>query len=135
GPLPCSVAVAAFTPAAVAALVLALRLLGVRYWRCYALSLGALPMASSLMIGTLSPFLALGAAAAWRYRDRRWAVAAAIVGVVVTKIFLWPLAIWLVPTRRFRTAAKTVALGIAVTAGSWGILGFDGLAEYPHLPG
>jgi Glycosyltransferase family 87 len=135
GALPWSVAVVAFVLSQVAALVLALRLLGVRDWRCHALALAALPMSSSIMIGTLSPFIALGAAAAWRNRDRRWVVATAIVAVVVTKIFLWPLAIWLVATRRFRTAATTVALGIAVTAGSWGILGFDGLADYPHLLG
>jgi alpha-1,2-mannosyltransferase len=131
GALPWSVAVVAFTLSSVAALVGALRLLGVRDWRCYALALGALPMASSIMIGTLSPFLALGAAAAWRYRDRRVVVAAAIVGVVVTKIFLWPLGIWLLATRRFRTAATTVALGISVVFVSWGILGFDGLRDYP----
>ena len=132
GALPWSVAVVAFTLAAIAALVLALRLLGVRDWRCHALALGALPMASSLMIGTLSPFLALGAAVAWRYRDRRWAVAAAIVGVVVTKIFLWPLFFWLLATRRYRTAATTVGLGIGTVFVSWGLLGFDGLRDYPH---
>jgi hypothetical protein len=132
GALPWSVAVVAFALSAVAALVLALRLLGVRDWRCYALALGALPMASSITIGTLSPFIALGAAAAWRYRDRRWIVAAAIVGVVVTKIFLWPLVIWLLATRRFRTAATTVLLGIGTVFVTWGILGFDGLRDYPH---
>jgi len=132
GALPWGVAVIAFTLSAVAALVLALRLLGVRDWRCHALALGAVPMASSLLIGTLSPFLALGAAAAWRYRDRRWAVAAAIVGVVVTKIFLWPLVFWLLATRRYRTAATTVALGIGTVVVSWGLLGFDGLRDYPH---
>ena len=135
GALPWSVAVVAFTLSLVAALVLALRLLGVRDWRCHAIALASLPMASSIMIGTLSPFLALGAAVAWRYRDRRWVVAAAIVGVVVTKIFLWPLAIWLVATRRFRAAATTVLLGIAVTFGSWAILGFDGLLDYPDRLG
>src|SRR6266511_1320859 len=132
GALSWSVAVVAFTLSAIAALVLALRLLGIRDWRCYALALGALPMASSLMIGTLSPFLALGAAAAWRYRHRRWAVAAAIVVVVVTKIFLWPLVFWLLATRRYRTAATTVGLGIGTVLISWGILGFDGLRDYPH---
>ncbi len=135
GALPWSVAVVAFTLSLVAALVLALRLLGVRDWRCHALALASLPMASSIMIGTLSPFIALGAAAAWRYRDRRFVVAAAIVGVVVTKIFLWPLVIWLVATRRFRTAATTVVLGIVLSVGCWGILGFDGLRDYPHRLG
>jgi hypothetical protein len=132
GALPWSVAVVAFTLSAIAALVLALRLLGVRDWRCYALALGALPMSSSLMIGTLSPFLALGAAAAWRYRHTRWPVAVAIVGVVATKIFLWPLVFWLLATRRYRTAATTVVLGIATVFVTWGIIGFDGLRDYPH---
>jgi hypothetical protein len=132
GALPWNVAVVVFALSAVAALVIALRLLGVRDWRCHALALGALPMASSITIGTLSPFIALGAAVAWRYRDRRWVVAAAIVGVVVTKIFLWPLVIWLLATRRFRTAATTVLLGIGTVFVTWGILGFDGLRDYPH---
>jgi hypothetical protein len=132
GALPWDVAVVAFTLTLIAALVLALRLLEVRDWRCYALALASMPMASSIMIGTLSPLLVLGAAAAWRYRDRRYVVALAIVGVVVTKIFLWPLVFWLLATRRFRTAATTVVLGIGVTLGSWALLGFDGLGGYVH---
>jgi hypothetical protein len=135
GVLPWTAAVVVFTLTLVAGLVLALRLLGVRDWRCYAVALASLPMASSIMIGTLSPLLALGAAVAWRYRDRRWIVATAIVGVVVTKIFLWPLAIWLVATRRYRTAATTVVLGITALLGSWGVLGFSGLRDYPHRLG
>ena len=135
GALPWSVAVVAFTLALVLALVLTLRLLEVRDWRCYAAALAALPMASSIMIGTLSPFLALAAAAAWRYRDRRWVVATAIALAVVTKIFLWPLAIWLVATRRLRSAVTTVVLGIALLMGSWGLLGFSGLLDYPHRLG
>jgi hypothetical protein len=125
----------AFTLALIAAVTLSLWLLGVRDWRCYSITVAAMPMASSIMIGTLSPFLALGAAVAWRYRDRRWVVAAAITAVVVTKILLWPLAIWLLATRRFRTAAATIGLGVAVTFGAWAVLGFDGLADYPHRLG
>ena len=131
GALPWSVAVVAFTLALMTALVLALRLLGVHDWRCHALALASLPMASSIMIGTLSPFLLLAAAAAWRYRNRRVVVAAAIAAAVVTKIFLWPLVVWLVATRRFRTAATTVVFGIVSVFGSWAVLGFDGLREYP----
>jgi Glycosyltransferase family 87 len=132
GALPWSVAVVAFTLVLIVSLVLALRLLGVRDWRCYALTFASLPMTSSIVIGTLSPLLALGAAAAWRYRDKRWVVAAAIVGVVVTKIFLWPLAIWLLATRRFKSGVTTIVLGIGVLFGSWAVLGFEGLREYPH---
>ena len=135
GALPWTAAVVAFTLTLLGGLVLTLRLLGVRDWRCYALALAAMPMASSLMIGTLSPLLALGAAVAWHYRDRRWIPALAIVAVVVTKIFLWPLAIWLMATKRYRMAATTVVTGIVVTFGSWGILGFGGLRSYPSRLG
>jgi hypothetical protein len=91
-----------------------------------------MPMTSSITIGTLSPLLLLAVAAAWRYRNRRLWVAAALVGAIVTKIFLWPMVFWLIATRRFRTAAATVGLGIVTVVGSWAILGFDGLREYPH---
>jgi hypothetical protein len=132
GILPWKLAVIAFTLVSIGSVVLALRLLGVREWRCYAAVLACVPMTSSITIGTLGPLLLLATAAAWRYRDRRMWVAAAVVGAVVTKIFLWPLVIWLIATRRFRTAATTVGLAIAVVFGSWALLGFDGLREYPH---
>jgi hypothetical protein len=135
GALPWTAAVVAFTLTLLGGLVLTLRLLGVRDWRCYAIALAAMPMASSIMIGTPTPLLALGAAVAWRYRDRRWIAATAIVMVVVTKIFLWPLAIWLVATRRYRTASTTAVLGTVVLFGSWGILGFSGLRDYPNRLG
>jgi Glycosyltransferase family 87 len=132
GVLPWKLAVIAFTLVLIGSLVLALRLLGVKDWRCYGAALACVPMTSSLTIGTLGPLLLLATAAAWRYRDRRLAVAAAVVGAVVTKLFLWPLVIWLIATKRFRTAGTTVALGIATVFGSWAALGFDGLREYPH---
>jgi hypothetical protein len=130
--LPWKLAVLAFSLALIGSLVLALRLLHVTDWRCYAAALACMPMTSSITIGTLSPMLLLAAAAAWRYRNSRLLVAASVVGAVATKIFLWPLVIWLVATRRFRTAALTVGLGITTVFGSWAILGFDGLREYPH---
>jgi hypothetical protein len=132
GLLPWKLAVVAFTLVLIGSLVLALRLLRVTDWRCYAAALACMPMTSSITIGTLSPLLLLAAAAAWRYRNRRLWVAAALVGAIVTKIFLWPMVFWLIATRRFRTAAATVGLGIAAVFGSWAILGFDGLREYPH---
>jgi len=132
GALPWKVAVVAFTLLLIGAAFLTLRLLGVRDWRCYGAALGSLPGTSAVTLGSFSWVLALGAAAAWRYRDRRWVVAAAIVVVVATKIFLWPLLVWLFATRRGRTAAATIALGIVTLFGSWAIIGFAGLRGYPH---
>ena len=133
GLLPWKVAVAAFSLFVTGALFLTLRLLGVRDWRCYGAACASAPFVGTIAVGTLSAFLALCAALAWRYRDRRWIVAIAIVGAVATKIFLWPLVVWLVATRRFRSAATTVLLGIATVFGFWGAIGFSGLTGYVHF--
>ena len=130
GILPWKVAVVAFSLFVTGALFLTLRLLGVRDWRCYGAAAAAAPFVGTIAVGTLSSFLALCAALAWRYRDRRWIVAWAIVGAVATKIFLWPLVVWLVATRRFRTAGTAVLLGIATVFGCWAAIGFSGLTGY-----
>jgi hypothetical protein len=132
GALPWSVAVGAFAVVALAAVVFALRVLGVRDWRCYGLALGWLPVASTTTLGALSTLLALGAALAWRYRDRRLVVAAAVAAVVAIKVFLWPLLIWLVATRRFRAAATSAVMGVVLAVGSWAVIGFDGMLDYPR---
>ena len=49
----------AFSLTLIAGFVLALRLLGVRDWRCYAAAFAAMPLASSIMIGTLSASLTM----------------------------------------------------------------------------
>jgi len=132
GALPWKVAVVAFALVLIGAAILTLRILGVRDWRCYAVALGALPGTSAVTLGAFSWLLALCAAAAWRYRDRRIVVALAIASAVVSKLFLWPLVIWLVATRRFRTATTTVVLGIVLVFGCWAMIGFDGMLDYPH---
>ena len=136
GVLPWRAAVAVFFCLALAAVVLTLRILGVRDWRCYGACLVALPTVSAIGIGTLSPFLALAVACAWRWRDRRVVVAGALAAVVVTKLFLWPLFVWLLATRRIRSAV----LGVVVVAGTalaaWAVIGFAGFSSYPrHLGG
>jgi alpha-1,2-mannosyltransferase len=134
GALPWRVAVVLFSLTVTATAVLALRVLGVRDWRCYGAALGSLPGVTAITAGTLSWPLALAAALAWRYRDRRYVVAAAITAAVVTKLFLWPLAIWLLATRRVRTAGTTIALALAAVIGSWALIGFNGMLSYPdHL--
>jgi hypothetical protein len=132
GALPWKFAVVAFGAVVVGAVYFTLRTLGVRDWRCYGVALAWMPTTSTLTLGAFSTLLALAAAVAWRYRDRRWIVASAVVFAVVTKLFLWPLVIWLIATRRIRTAVSSVVLGIVVVLGSWAVIGFDGMLDYPH---
>ncbi|HEY3577849.1 MAG TPA: glycosyltransferase family 87 protein [Gaiellaceae bacterium] len=112
---------------------LALRLLGVRDWRCYGIALLTAPVLDSVSLGALSSVLLLGVAAAWRYRDRRHVAAATTAVTAVAKLFVWPLFVWLLATRRLRTAVEAGALALVLLLGGWAAIGFAGLRSYPHL--
>jgi alpha-1,2-mannosyltransferase len=131
--LPYDLAAVIFFCSLVLALGLTLYVLNVRDWRCYGAAFLMAPVLSGLGNGAMSCFLALGVALAWRYRDSRPRAATAVAAVIAMKVFVWPLALWLVATRRFAAAAAAAAGGLAVTLGSWAMLGFAGLGEYPHL--
>ncbi|HEY8645909.1 MAG TPA: glycosyltransferase family 87 protein [Gaiellaceae bacterium] len=131
--LPFAVAATLFLLLSFGAIVGALRLLNVRDWRCYGAVFGSVPVLAGTSLGTFSPLLLLGAAAAWRYRDRVSCVAPVVAALVVAKLFLWPLGLWLVYTRRFTAAAVSAALGLVVTFVAWWLIGFAGLHDYPRL--
>jgi alpha-1,2-mannosyltransferase len=116
-----------------AAMLLALWLVGVRDPRVAACWFLAPAMAQTFVIGSLAPLLALCAALAWRYRDRTWVVASALALAICLKLLLLPLVLWLVFTRRLRAAAATVMLTAAACVAAWAAIGFQGLADYPHL--
>lgn len=134
GALPWNIAVAVFWALSIAALAGALHLLGVRDWRCYGAVFASIATVWSLEVGTITPLLVLCAAVAWTYRDRPHVVAVAIALAVATKIFLWPLAVWLVATRRFRASVETVLTTVGITIAAWAVVGFAGMLSYPsHL--
>jgi Glycosyltransferase family 87 len=112
---------------------IALRLYGVRDPRCVAAAYMAAPVLLGIEIGTLSPALLLGLAAAWRWRDRPGRVGALVAGLVCAKLFLWPVGVWLLATRRYRAAGVAVGAATAATAASWAAIRFAGLGSYPHM--
>jgi hypothetical protein len=122
-----------YTVLSVAAMLLGLRLLGVRDWRCLALCLISWPFMFGLYLGAVGPFLVLGAGALWRFRNRVWPPALAAASIVAAKVFPWPLAAWLLITRRYRAFALTVIAGIAITFGAWALIGFNGMLQYPRM--
>ncbi len=136
GALPWKIAVALWWIVSVLALMLPLHLLGVDDWRCYGAVFASHATLWALEIGTISPLLVLAAAVAWRYRDRTQIVAGAIAFVIVTKLFLWPLAVWLIATKRFRTTVFTAVQSFVLLIGGWAVIGFAGFLTYPsHLGG
>jgi len=116
-----------------ASVVIALRLLGVSDWRCLALALVSVPTVFGSWIGNVSALLLLGTAITWRCRSHLNRLPIATAGVIVAKLFLWPLAIWLLVTRRYRQLAMTAGLVLVAGLGSWAAIGFAGLTGYPHL--
>lgn len=133
GLMPFAVAAALFVLVLIGSAFATLRLLGVRDWRCYGVAFASVPVLESFRLGTLSPLLALGVAAAWVARDRRWTLPLVVAAVVLAKLFLWPLFVWLIATRRWGAAARAAVLTVGIAALGWAVVGFDTLAPYPAL--
>lgn len=119
----------------VCAVLAGLRLLDVQDWRCYGAAFLSWPVLHGLLLGALTPLLVLGVAALWRWRDHVWRPAVALAAIVTAKLFLWPLGVWLIGTRRYRTLISAVAITLAVVVAGWAVIGFDGLADYPRMLG
>jgi hypothetical protein len=112
---------------------LALRALGVRDWRCYAVALLSFPVLIGVFYGNATLLVLLLVALGWRYRDDPWRGGLAIAAAVAMKLFALPLFVWLAFTRRFRAFAVAAVSALVVTFGCWAAIGFDGLRRYPHI--
>jgi alpha-1,2-mannosyltransferase len=132
GVLPFKLGLALWWVVSIAALMLALHVLEIEDWRCYGAVFAAHSTLWALQIGTISPLLVLAVAVAWRYRDRPHIVAFAVAFVFVTKLFLWPLGLWLLATGRRRATLSTIAQVIILVIGCWALIGFAGFLDYPH---
>jgi hypothetical protein len=132
-PLPYSVAAALWTVLLVAAVPAGLYIAGSRDWRCYAVALTSFPIVHGVTFGNATLLLVPLAAAAWTLR-RREVLSGFVVGAAVAlKVFLWPLALWLLATRRIRGAAAAGVSASLLLLASWATIGFEGMREYPRL--
>jgi hypothetical protein len=52
---------------------------------------------------------------------------------VAAKLFVWPLLVWLILTRRFRAAALAALSAVVLVIGAWALIGFEGMRDYPKL--
>lgn len=131
--LPSEVARVLMFVAGLAAVLGALRLLQVADWRCYGVAIVSAPAINSLALGALTSFLLLGAAFAWRYRDAPALAGVATAFTAVLKLFLWPLAVWLLVTRRWRALVICSLAALVLLLGGWAVIGFAGMRSYPTL--
>jgi alpha-1,2-mannosyltransferase len=112
-----------------------LRLLNVRDPRVYAVTMLWLPVYAGWQTANETLFLTFGLACLWRWRDRPL-VAGFLVGAMLSlKPLMWPLALWLLVTRRWRASAWTVAVALALNLVAWSIVGFGQIASYLHAAG
>jgi hypothetical protein len=120
--------------AGVIAILAALRILGVQDWRCYGVALISAPAINSIALGTLTSFLLLGTALCWRYRDNPAAAGVATAVTALLKLFLWPLGVWLLVTRRWRAAI--ICTGLILLVGGWAVIDLPAaqLSDDPARP-
>jgi alpha-1,2-mannosyltransferase len=126
-------AAAVWSALLIVSLLAAVWILGVRDWRVLVVVITSAPVLTSVRLGSLTPLLILLLAIAWRWRERRWVVGGSLAFAIALKLFLWPLVVWLVATRRFAAAIITAATAAAGTLLSWAAIGFAGFSIYPHL--
>ena len=117
----------------VAAVLAAMWILGVRDWRCLVLAATSPVVVHGVFFGNLTVLLVLPLAIAWRYRDRATVAGVAIGTIVAAKLFVWPLVVWLLLTRRFRAAAWAIGSAVVLVFAAWALVGFEGLRDYPKL--
>jgi hypothetical protein len=130
--LPTHAAVLVYSALSVGAIVTGCHLLSDRRSRAAILVLVCSTTIVGLQMGTLNALLVLGLAAAWKNRDRPL-VCGVILGILaVAKLFLAPVAVWLVLRRRFRAATAAVVTGATVLATGFAF-GPLGPARYLHL--
>jgi hypothetical protein len=122
-----------FTLLNIAALIAALRLLGIRDLRVYGMTFLWAPVFSAWQTANITLLLALGVALLWRHRERPYIAGAVLALLVSVKLFLWPLGLWLLATRRYRAGCIAVAMSVVVNVVSWLILGTHELSRYSAL--
>jgi alpha-1,2-mannosyltransferase len=106
-------------------------IVGVTDWRVYGLVALWPASHAAIQTGNLTIILGLLVAVAWRCRNRRYSPGLAIGVAIALKLFLWPLLVWLVAVRAYRSAALGVILGI--TGGFLAVLPFASLTHFVQL--
>jgi len=107
--------------------------LGVKDWRCYGAAALWPPVYGAVQTANLSLVLTLAVAVMWRLRTRALPAGALVALMVALKLFLWPLAGWLLVTRRWRAAAVTVGFGVVASVAAWAVVGLGGITDFPAL--
>ena len=128
--IPHYVADALFTAFDMVAVFISLRLMGARDWRLYGLVFLWPPVIIGWQTANITLLLGLGMAAAWYYRDRPRITGPMLALLISVKIVMWPLALWLLATRRYRAVGYMAAWGLVLNLAAWAIVGYNEIPRY-----
>lgn len=131
--LPSGIADGTVTVAMLGCAAMTLVVLGVRDWRCYGAAALWAPVFQAVQSSNLSLVLTLGVALMWRLRAHALPAGMLVAVMIALKLFLWPLAGWLLVTRRWRAAAVMLGFGVVASAAAWAIVGLGGMTNFPAL--
>lgn len=107
--------------------------LNVRDWRIYGPVLLWSPVFEAWESGNVTLPLALAVALTWRHRNRPVVAGLITAAAISLKPFVWPLALWLLATRRWRAATWALVSGLLINLLAWGILGYNEIHVYLNL--
>ncbi len=124
---------AIFTALNLAALPVSMRLLGVRDFRLYGVTLLWLPVITAWETANVTLLMVLGFAVLWRYRDSDWRAGLVVALMISTKPVAWPVLIWLLGTRRIRATCWAAVGAVVLNGIAWAALGFGEIHRYLAL--
>lgn len=110
-----------------------LGVLDVRDWRLYGLALLWSPVFDGWQTGNLTLPLVLAVALVWRHRDRPLVAGLITAAAISIKPFVWPLALWLLATRRYRATGWVLLWGVALNLVAWLTVGVGQIGTYLRL--
>lgn len=128
--LPYWVGLAAWTAISAGTFVAGLAAVGCRDRRALLVAALSPPALACVVLGNLSLILAAGVAVAWAYRDRPYVSGLTAGAVVAAKVWLWPILVFFLLTRRwvsFGAAVGWCVSGVAV----WSALSPASLRAFP----
>ena len=124
-----------FTALVLAAVPATLRLLDIGDWRIYGAVMLWQPVVYGWETANITLLLVLGLAVAWHYRDRAVAAGAVIGLLISVKLFLLPIGLWLLATRRYAALTWAAVITLVLNASAWSVLGFGEASRYVRLLG
>jgi hypothetical protein len=108
---------------------------GLRDHRVYGLPFLWAPVILGWKGGNVSVPLTCLVALVWRYRERPLVAGLLTALAISLKPFVWPLALWLLVTRRWRATGWALASGLVLNLLAWSIVGFNQIPTYLRVSG